>query len=982
MRYDARGTGPTRIGRWIRHRVAGAYLRIRRQSPPGQVANGILLTGIIAAEVASLFGVAFAAISPLLVLAIAAGVYVAGPRAGRPAVFAGTIYGTLRLLYAGASIFDPAVVGLTVSTGLLAPWLMTHIRVRGERQRKRELARFARFGEQARREVVALKQEKRIALDGVEALVWEAQPGSDRFRFLNSYAETMLGYELGADGEAEFDWTIVHSDDQRRLRNLLEAVAEDGHPRQVEYRITARDGYSVWVRDSVAFVGGVDATEERKLRGMAVDISARKQMEEDLHREKERFRSLFDGVPVGLYRMTPQGEFLVANSALVAMMGHQNHQAFYATNANELYVDPMDRWRWQNAMVHVEGVRSFELPCRRRDGALIWVRNTAKAVRSETGEIAYYEGVVEDITDGKRARAAEEAAESKFRGLVEQSLVGISMVQGEKLVYANPKMTEIFGYTHEELLDLAGALDLVASEHQNKVRKYFADRLETEDGAPLGFRGVRKDGSIVEVEVHCTRTTFNDEPAILGTLLDITDRKRAEEQLFHAAFHDPLTGLPNRILFMERLEHALQRGKRGRQFAVLFLDLNRFKTVNDSLGHNAGDELLRLVAQRLQTCLRPGDSISRFGGDEFALLLEDIDQLSDATQIAERIREAIAVPALLDGQEVYTGASIGIAISGCGYGRPEEVLRDADMAMYRAKGAGQSSYEVFDEEMHGEAVERMRLENDLQKAAEQGDFHLDYQPIVCLATGEFHGVEALVRWNHAERGAMAPSAFIPLAEEVGAIIPIGRQVLRLACKQLVDWQARFPREKPLSVNVNLSVRQIQGSPFVEDVRQVLEETGLPPECLKLEITESLIMEDRIAAAHTLKRLKSIGVRIFLDDFGTGYSSLGYLHTLPIDALKIDRTFTAQLNTEERGAHLVRTIVNVAHDLGMEVVAEGAETEAHVRKLRELGCEFAQGFHFCPPVKPEDIEVLLAGSAFKLPKGRKRARSGTRAARTA
>jgi EAL domain-containing protein (putative c-di-GMP-specific phosphodiesterase class I) len=286
--------------------------------------------------------------------------------------------------------------------------------------------------------------------------------------------------------------------------------------------------------------------------------------------------------------------------------------------------------------------------------------------------------------------------------------------------------------------------------------------------------------------------------------------------------------------------------------------------------------------------------------------------------------------------------------------------------MYRAKGNGFSGYEVYDQAMHGEAMERLRLENDLQRAAERDEFHLHYQPIVCLQTGELHGFEALLRWSHPERGSVSPTAFIPLAEEVGAIIPIGLHVLKLACQQAADWQARFPRKIPISVGVKLSARQIQGSPIVEDVRQVLEETGLVPGSLELEITESLIMEDQPAAAHMLNRLKALGVKILLDDFGTGYSSLSYLHTLPIDTLKIDREFVIGLETQERSSHLVRTIVSVAHNLGMDVVAEGAETPEHVQVLRKLGCEFAQGYHFSEPRKPQEIETFLESGRFELP----------------
>ncbi len=943
------------------------YHRMARKLSPTGVANALLLASIIVVEVMRLIGIPFGALSPIVMLGIAAGVYIAGARLATPAIAAGGSYSMLRMAAEGDGLGTAAGSVLLVTViVVLTPGLISNMRRWTERSHRRERTRDDAA---TRQDLQRLDEERRNALDGLEALVWESDPATGRMRFLNAFATTMLGYTVDEKGAgAEYSRSLIHPEDQPKVRSTMEAVMRDGRPRHVEYRIFAKDGFSVWVRDSISRVRRSEDPQPR-LRGMAVDISARKAMEEDLHREKERYRALYEGVPVGLYRMTPQGEFLVANSALVNMMGFSSHQALYASTADAMYVDPLERWRWQNAMVHVQGVRSFELPCRRTDGSLIWVRNTAKAIRNDSGEIAYYEGALEDITDSKRARAAEATAEAKFRGLVEQSLVGIYMLQEGRLVYANPKMAEIFGYTHQELMELESPMALVIPEHHSKVARYFSEEGRPEDAGSISFRGIRKDGSLVEIEVQCTRATVNEKPTILGTLLDITARKEAEERLVHTAFHDPLTGLPNRILFMERLEHALMRRKRGNNFAVLFLDLNRFKVVNDSLGHSAGDELLKIVGGRLQSCLRPGDSVSRFGGDEFALLLEDVESINTATSVAERIREVLSLPAELQGQEVYTGVSIGIALSSAEYQTPEEILRDADMAMYRAKSSGLSTYEVFDQAMHAEAVERLRLENDLQRAADRDEFHLQYQPIVCLKTGELHGVEALVRWSHPERGQVGPSVFIPLAEEVGAIIPIGRHVLRLACRQAAEWQARFPREVPISISVNLSAKQIQGSPIVDDVRQVLEETGIAPGSLKLEITESLIMEDRRAASHMLSRLKALGVKILLDDFGTGYSSLSYLHTLPIDTLKIDRAFVMEVQTEERSSHLVRTIVSVAHNLGMDVIAEGAETEEQVQVLRELGCEHAQGFYFAAPREAHEIDEMLEAGAIALPGGR-------------
>lgn len=445
-----------------------------------------------------------------------------------------------------------------------------------------------------------------------------------------------------------------------------------------------------------------------------------------------------------------------------------------------------------------------------------------------------------------------------------------------------------------------------------------------------------------------------------GSQTDITERKVAEEQLLHDAMHDSLTGLPNRALFVDRLTQAIARTQRreGYEFAILFMDMDRFKVVNDSLGHMMGDQLLVGMAKRLANCLRPADTVARLGGDEFVILLEDIRTATDATLFADRIQKALKGAFGLEGREVFTTASIGIALSALGYERPEDMLRDADIAMYRAKSMGKARSAVFDRAMHSSAVALLELETELRRAVERMDFRMAYQPIVSLETRRIAGFEALIRWTHPQQGEIPPSKFIPLAEETGLIVPIGLWTLRESCRQLRAWQGLVRRSPPLTMSVNLSGIQLLQPELIMQVDLMVRENGLDGNSLKLEITESAIMEHAQYALDMLKQLKAQRVRLALDDFGTGYSSMSYLRRYPIDTVKIDQSFVAKINTDEESLEIVRSIVTMAHNLKMDVVAEGVETKDQLEKLRTLNCEYGQGFYFSRPVERDAAEALL------------------------
>ena len=534
----------------------------------------------------------------------------------------------------------------------------------------------------------------------------------------------------------------------------------------------------------------------------------------------------------------------------------------------------------------------------------------------------------------------------------------------------SPEWTHMLGYAAGELGDESGAW--LGRVHPDDLAQLLGEIAACREGRipalSVEYRLLHRDGTYrwmhcrAQVAAHDTRT--GEALRLIGSQLDVSRRVQAEQALLQAAARDPLTGLPNRGMMLDLIARAVARGRRhpDSSFAVLFIDFDRFKFVNDSLGHAAGDELLIAVARRLQICLRPEDALGRLGGDEYIVLLEGIHDVSDATGVADRMMEMLSQPFSIAGHEVTMTASIGIVIGTPEYEQPEELLRDADLAMYRAKALGKACYEVFDVDLRTTARARAQLESDLRRALERGEFGLCYQPIVSLGTGEIAGFEALIRWRHPERGTINAAAFVPLAEESGAIVPIGRWVLREACRQVAQWQNRYPGAPPVSVSVNLSPREIFQPRLVRHVQDVLKETGLPPECLKLEITESVFMDDVEAAVETLGQLRALGVHLHLDDFGTGYSSLSYLHRFPIDTVKIDRYFVSRLEVNADCYEIVRTMLELARNLGMNVIAEGAETAEQHEQLKLLQCPFVQGYFFSRPVSPEDAERMLMAEA--------------------
>ena len=566
----------------------------------------------------------------------------------------------------------------------------------------------------------------------------------------------------------------------------------------------------------------------------------------------------------------------------------------------------------------------------------------------------------------KRAQEALKESEERYALAARGSNDGLwDWSLSANVMYFSARWKAMLGYQEGEIGDRPEEwFDRIHDADRERVKKEIAAHQE---GLTPHFesehRVLHKDESFRwmlsrGVAIH---DVSGNVLRMAGSQTDITEGKVS----------DPLTGLPNRLLFIDRVGRLVEHRKRHENhlFAVLFLDLDGFKMINDSLGHLIGDQLLLGVASRLEKCLRSTDTVARLGetftvarlgGDEFTVLLDDIKDPSDVKRAADRLMKALASPFLLGGKEVFTSVSIGIALSTSAYENPEDILRDADTAMYRAKSLGKARYEVFDADMRAGVMARLQLETDLRRALERGEFQNFYQPIVALDSGEIAGFEALSRWQHPTRGLLGPNEFIPVAEETGLIRELGWWNLREACRQISEWRAGSLANRHLTISVNLSAKQFLQPNLVEDIRKLLNELALPPEALKLEITESTVMTDPTGAVEMLQQIKSLGIRLAIDDFGTGYSSLSYLHRFPLDTLKIDRSFVSGMGDDGEGMEIARTILPMANSLRLDVVAEGVETIQQVALLQKLQCKYGQGYYFSRPLSAEGTAALLAG----------------------
>jgi len=830
------------------------------------------------------------------------------------------------------------------------------------------------------RDVTERKAAERVVKESEERFRSLVQHTSDiitileadgSIRYVSPAVERVMGYmpeeQVGTNA-----FGSVHPDDREQAANTFaELLKRPGLHPPLEFRVPHKDGSWRFLEHVVN-----NLLDDPAVRGVVVtsrDVTERKEAERKLREAEQRYRTLVEQVPAVVYiqeigspdsaiYMSPQIETLTGYSPedckdpdLRWDMVHPDDRE-WLQDEDERTGEPGEIFTTEYRVVH-------------RDGHTKWVRNESVMVEDEVSGTRYWQGFMLDITERKTFEEALERLNRQHEMVLKSAGEGIFGLDLDgNATFVNPAAARMTGWETEELVGHPQHEVL----HHTKPDGFPYPREECPIHAVLEDKTThsrddevfwRKDGTSFPVEYMSSPILQDGE--VVGavvTFKDITERKFLEEQLHHQAFYEPLTGLPNRALFMDRLEHTLTRSnRRESSVAVMFVDLDNFKVINDSLGHKAGDELLKVVAERVKSYLRPEDTAARLGGDEFTILVEDVASVGEGVQIAERIAEVLQPPFTLEEQEVFITTSIGIALNNSTQERAEDLLRHADLAMYRAKHKGKARYEMFEPNMSTEAWRRLQLENELRQALERGEFKVYYQPIVTLEDARIVAAETLVRWEHPRRGLLLPKEFLSVAEDSGLIVQIGEGVLREACHQMRAWQQRYPTLPLLTVGVNLSPRQLFRP---ELVAEILAETGIDPSSLQLEITEGMLTNYGVHSANnTLRSLKDLGIRLAVDDFGMGYSSLSYLKRFPVDFLKIDRSFVAGLGQDIDGAskdaEIVRAMIDLTHALGLEAVAEGVETAEQLAQLRNMECDLAQGNFFSEPLPSQALAVILA-----------------------
>ncbi len=687
------------------------------------------------------------------------------------------------------------------------------------------------------------------------------------------------------------------------------------------------------------------------------DLTERKQAEEKTRTSEKELSAILDSMQDTYYRIDTEGYLIRVSPSVQKLLGYSLQQLL-GTKLADLYVDTQGREKFLAEMEKRGGaIENYEAQLRHKDGSIVWISANAHYIRDGQGNLIGIEGNARDVSLLK----STEDLRSRFGRILDNSTNEIYIFNAETMHFTqvNRGARQNLGYAVQEIKELT-PLDLKPDFTQESFAELIKPlRQGKQDQVIFQTRHLRKDGSLYPVEIRLQLSHKESPPVFVAFVMDITERTQIEEQLQYMAHHDALTALPNRVLFTDRLSQSLAHAERRDQLvAVLFMDLDRFKLINDTMGHDFGDRALQTLAERLNKCVRAGDTVARLGGDEFAIVLEDIASADDVVHFARKILSGLSQSFLLDEREFFITTSIGISLFPMDGKDTETLLKHADIAMYRSKDQGRNTYQFYSSDMSAKTFERLSMETNLRHALERKEFILYYQPQIDLLSGRVTGVEALLRWQHPDLGLIMPSEFIPILEDTGLIIPVGEWVLHNACLQAQAWNNA--ELKPLRMAVNLSSRQFNELKFIDMMGRVLEDTGLKPSLLELEITESILMQNVGTTVSTLNAINNMGIRLAVDDFGTGYSSLSYLKRFPIDTLKIDQSFIHDIMQDPGDTTLVEAIIALGRALHLNIIAEGVETEAQVDFLKSHNCDCMQGYLFNSPQAAQDLEKQLQG----------------------
>ncbi len=799
----------------------------------------------------------------------------------------------------------------------------------------------------------------RLLAEQASDLIARLDP-TGRFRYASPSWEQLGWTPAQLRGRSTFD--LVAEADQRELRTALSRVAGEDETGPLRYRLRSARGSEIWVETMVRGIVDPETGALSEIQLAARDVSARVAAEEALRSSQARYRMLVQGLREVVFETDLQGRWTFLSAPWAQLTGYGVPESL--GRAATEFLDPADQDTHRDTFADFarssQAVLAATVRIRRRDDQRRLVEVTARRQLGADGLTVGIVGTLDDRTETELARRERDRLAEILEAT--SDLVAMFDLEGH-LRWINPAGARALGYRNER--DLAGrpfGSLLPLGEDSGLLAE--ATKAADQGGVWSGELLLRRrDGTDVPfskvIIAHRDRAGQIDRFSAIAR--DISQRKELEDQLSYLALRDPLTGLANRTLLLDRLGQALARNTRsGGATAVLFFDLDRFKLVNDSFGHSVGDELLQELATRIAGAIRPSDTAARFGGDEFVVVCEGLDQ-AEAVELAERIATEIARPVPAGGRLLELSTSIGLALAKAG-DDPAKVIGDADAAMYRAKAEEPGTHLVFDETMRSDQQERLDLEAGLARVAERGELLVHYQPIVDIVSGRMHSVEALVRWNHPQRGIVSPNEFVSIAEESGAILSIGTWVLEEAARTVAGWRQTYPEAADLIVSVNLSGRQIASGALPMQVERILADTGLPPEALLLEITERVVVSDPRATIQTLETIRAQGVRFALDDFGTGHAPLTHLRQLPVDVVKVDRSFVVGLGTSTVDRAIVASLLELTNGLGLQLVAEGADSPRHVRELRRLGCRYVQGYHFSAPL-PAAEAANLASSGW-------------------